>query len=50
MTATVETPTATRDPRDFVAPEVWDRQIQLLTRDHPWDAVMAERCFDQAVA
>ena len=53
MTATVDTPsvpTATRDPRSFVSPEVWDRQIALLTRDHPWDAVMADRCFDQAVA
>lgn len=50
MTATMETPTTTRVPRDFVAPEVWDRQIQLLTRDHPWDTVMAGRCFGQAVA
>lgn len=33
MTATVDTlstPTATRDPRDFVDPQVWDRQIALL--------------------
>ncbi|MDT0302796.1 glycine-rich domain-containing protein [Streptomonospora wellingtoniae] len=50
MTATVETPTTTRDPRAFVTPQVWDRQIQLLTRDHPWDTVMAGRCFGQAVA
>ncbi|MET9794727.1 glycine-rich domain-containing protein [Nocardiopsis alba] len=52
MTTTVEAPaqTVTRDPRDYVAPEVWDRQILLLTRDHPWDTVMAERCFGQAVA
>lgn len=29
---------------------MWDRQILLLTRDHPWDSVMATRCFGQAVA
>lgn len=42
--------TGWRDPRSFLAPEVWDRQIQLLVRDHPWDVVMAERAFGQAVA
>lgn len=42
--------TAHRDPRDFVAPEVWDRQIALLIRDHPFDTVMAERLFGQAIA
>ncbi|MFD0772679.1 hypothetical protein ACFQZ2_01940 [Streptomonospora algeriensis] len=46
----VETATAIRDPRDFLDPEVWDRQIRLLIRDHPWDTKMAERCFGQAVA
>ncbi|GAB2776484.1 glycine-rich domain-containing protein [Streptomyces daliensis] len=50
-TATVLTPrTAHRDPRDFVTPELWNRQIHLLTRDWPWDAVMAERVFGQAVS
>ncbi|WP_433326922.1 glycine-rich domain-containing protein [Spirillospora sp. CA-294931] len=39
-----------RDPRSFVAPEVWERQIQLLVRDHPFDAVTAERMFGQAIA
>ncbi len=39
-----------RDPRDFVTPDVWERQIALLTRDHPFDTVMAERLFGQAVA
>ncbi|MCK2222084.1 hypothetical protein MF672_051010 (plasmid) [Actinomadura sp. ATCC 31491] len=39
-----------RDPRSFVDPDVWDRQIKLLVRDHPWDTVMAERCFGQAIA
>lgn len=50
MTSIIDTPTATRDPRSFLTPQVWDRQILLLTRDHPWDSVMAERCFGQAVA
>ncbi|WP_017584498.1 glycine-rich domain-containing protein [Nocardiopsis valliformis] len=53
MTAIVDTPTTPatiRDPHSFVRPEVWERQILLLTRDHPWDTVMAERCFGQAVA
>lgn len=39
-----------RDSRQFVSSEVWDRQIALLTRDHPFDTVMAERLFGQAVA
>jgi hypothetical protein len=42
--------TTTRDPRSFVTPEVWDRQIALLTRDNPFDVVMAERLFGQAIA
>jgi hypothetical protein len=37
--------TQTRDPRSFVDPSVWDRQITLLVRDHPFDRVMAERLF-----
>jgi hypothetical protein len=45
-----EQPAALRDPRSFVRSEVWERQIKLLTRDHPWDTVMAERVFGQAVA
>ncbi len=47
--ATMATP-STRDPKTFVDPRVWDRQIQLLVRDHPFDVVMAERLFGQAVA
>jgi hypothetical protein len=39
-----------RDPRTFLDPQVWDRQIALLTRDNPFDTVMAERLFGQAVA
>ncbi|MFL1427236.1 MULTISPECIES: hypothetical protein [unclassified Nocardiopsis] len=44
------TDTTTRVPRAFMPPEVWARQVLLLTRDHPWDTVMAERCLGQAVA
>lgn len=40
----------TRDPRAYVTPEVWDREIQLLVRDNPFDVVMAERIFGQAIA
>lgn len=39
-----------RDPRDFVSPEVYEKEIQLLMRDQPFDRVMAERVFSQAVA
>ncbi|NSC22965.1 hypothetical protein FM076_18065 [Streptomyces albus subsp. chlorinus] len=39
-----------RDPKAFVMPEVWDREVILLQRDHPFDEIMAERLFGQAVA
>ncbi|MFE2045953.1 glycine-rich domain-containing protein [Streptomyces sp. NPDC059477] len=45
-----ETYQATRDPRTYVRPDVWDREITLLMRDHPFDEVMAERLFSAAVA
>ncbi|MFE7191806.1 hypothetical protein [Kitasatospora sp. NPDC057541] len=41
---------APRDPRAFVKPEVWDREIALLMRDHPFDEVMATRLFGAAVS
>lgn len=53
MTIASPTPAATatkRAPRSFVHPQVWERQIKLLVRDHPWDTVMAERVFGQAIA
>lgn len=53
MTSILEAPSVpvtTRDPRGFVDEQVWERQIALLTRDHPWDSVMAGRCFGQAIA
>lgn len=40
----------TRDPKDYVRADVWDRQITLLMRDWPFDRVMAERMFGQAVS
>ncbi len=39
-----------RDPRDYVDPEVWDREVQLLMRDYPFDEVMATRLFHAAVS
>lgn len=42
--------TKPRDPKSFTDPHVWERQIALLVRDHPFDTVMAERLFGQAVA
>ncbi|MYY03352.1 MULTISPECIES: hypothetical protein [unclassified Streptomyces] len=45
-----ETYTVTRDPRTFVSPEVWDREVTLLMRDYPFDKVMAERLFAGAVS
>ncbi|MDT9692613.1 hypothetical protein Q5762_30645 [Streptomyces sp. P9(2023)] len=39
-----------RDPRQFVKPEVWDREIALLMRDYPFDEVMATRLFHAAVS
>ena len=54
MTLTAPEPTAAavepRDPRHYVSPEVWDREIQLLMRDHPFDEVMATRLFGAAVS
>ncbi len=54
MTVTAPEPTeqtpAYRDPRDYVKPEVWDREIALLMRDHPFDEVMATRLFHAAVS
>lgn len=44
------TGTKPRDPKSFIDPQIWERQIALLVRDHPFDTVMAERLFGQAVA
>ena len=42
-------PDQIRDPRSFVKSEVWSREITLLQRDFPFDVLMAERLFRQAV-
>ncbi|AXK34385.1 hypothetical protein DVA86_18775 [Streptomyces armeniacus] len=46
----MSTATATRDPRSFVSPEVWNREIILLMRDNVMVRDMAERIFGQAIA
>ncbi|MEU4898253.1 hypothetical protein AB0B12_38100 [Streptomyces sp. NPDC044780] len=46
MATTIET----RDPKSFVSPEIWDREIKLLVRDTQFDRVTAERVFGQAIA
>ncbi|MFI0739450.1 glycine-rich domain-containing protein [Streptomyces sp. NPDC021100] len=45
-------PTAvrTRDPRTFMAPEVWERQVRLIMRDHGVERGLAERTLGQTVA
>ncbi|MER5450598.1 hypothetical protein ABT052_39565 [Streptomyces sp. NPDC002766] len=40
----------TRNPKDYVDPEVWEREVTLLMRDYPFDRVMAERLFSAAVS
>ncbi|MFD7498869.1 hypothetical protein ACFV8T_42420, partial [Streptomyces sp. NPDC059832] len=47
MTITTQTPH--RDPRTFVAPEVWEREVALLVRDLPYDKVMAVRFGERAL-
>lgn len=42
--------TTRRDPKSFVTPDVWEREIKLLVRDNPFDTVMAERLFGQGIA
>ncbi|MFB8077439.1 hypothetical protein [Streptomyces sp. NPDC056013] len=39
-----------RDPRAYVKPEVWDREIALLMRDYPFDEVMATRLLHADVS
>ncbi|MBO8189179.1 glycine-rich domain-containing protein [Streptomyces spirodelae] len=46
----METIVETRDPRSYVKPDVWEKEIALLMRDYPFDLIMAERVFGQAVA
>ncbi|MFF4160426.1 hypothetical protein [Streptomyces sp. NPDC001678] len=50
MATAVEVGPKVRDPRDYVKPEVWEREILLLMRDHPFDEVYANRLFHAAVS
>uniref|UniRef100_UPI003F49847C glycine-rich domain-containing protein n=1 Tax=Amycolatopsis sp. CA-096443 TaxID=3239919 RepID=UPI003F49847C len=54
MTSTLDAPAtavaALRDPRGYLASEVWDKEVGLLMRDNPFDKIMAERLLGQAVA
>ncbi|MEU8580340.1 glycine-rich domain-containing protein [Streptomyces abikoensis] len=40
----------TRDPRSCVAPDVWEREVRLIMRDHGTDRDLAERTFGQTIA
>ena len=46
MTATIEL----TDPRTCVTPEVWEREVRLIMRDHGMNRDLAERSFVQTVA
>ncbi|NGY61253.1 hypothetical protein G7043_20210 [Lentzea sp. NEAU-D13] len=39
-----------RDPRTLVSPEVCDRLVKLIMRDHDMDRELAERTFGQTLA
>lgn len=39
-----------RDPRQFVSAEVWEREVTLLLRDHQMVRSLAERILGQAIA
>ncbi|WP_306332264.1 hypothetical protein [Streptomyces sp. KL118A] len=39
-----------RSAREVVQAHLWDKQVQLLMRDYPYDSVMAARVLDQGYA
>ena len=39
-----------RDPRSCVSPDVWEREVRLIMRDHTMNREMAERTFGQTLA
>jgi hypothetical protein len=39
-----------RSARVIVPPQLWEKQVQLLVRDYPYDTVMAARVLDQGYA
>lgn len=43
-------PTQYRNPRNFVAPPVWEREVRLIMRDHSMNRALAERTFAQVIA
>ncbi|MEU5420287.1 glycine-rich domain-containing protein [Streptomyces sp. NPDC001407] len=47
---TVATAVKLREPRTCVAPEVWEREVRLIMRDHEMDQETAERTFGQTIA
>ncbi|MGK9462829.1 hypothetical protein ACSLFT_22750 [Streptomyces sp. G6] len=57
MATAAELPVATdpttgtvRRAREVVPAALWDKQVALLMRDHPYDSVMAARVLDQGYA
>ena len=40
----------TRSAREVVPTELWNKQVGLLVRDHPYDSTMAGRVLDQGYA
>ena len=39
-----------RDPRSFLTPDIWEREVRLIMRDHSMDRNLAERTFAQTIA
>jgi hypothetical protein len=39
-----------RDPRTYVPPDIWEREVRLIMRDHSMSYELAERTFAQTVA
>lgn len=57
MATTVASPSTTdpatgpvRSVREVVPDDLWDKQVGLLMRDHPYDSVMATRVLGQGYA
>jgi hypothetical protein len=39
-----------RDPRSFLSPDIWERLVRLVMRDHVMTRNLAERTLDQTIA
>ncbi|RLU92083.1 hypothetical protein CTZ27_19665 [Streptomyces griseocarneus] len=46
----VTTAVQLREPRAFVAPDVWEREVRLVMRDHGMGRDLAERTLGQTIA